>query len=525
MLEQKNRLLSLGDILKQSDIDFKQAAQHYQDFKNQHSHSKIQEQNTLQDIKNYQKQSQDLERKIYDIQNNRKIAETKMDSIAQRRILIERELTESTQILNKALDDLSKISGTDHLKEQAEALKLQVTQKRMSLSDARSLLETHRRSANERANRFKLLQKDLGGWQDRMTKANERIMDCEKRLSSIQKEQEQIADLPEKLKLKSENAKENITMAQARFDAAKNASEGLEGELSIITKTLREDTAESAKLRETKVRYEAYQEMSLLKEHDILQKIQDKKDSTPPELHPELEQYPDEHTPHISDIEDKLKQLTRERDALGAVNLIAHTQLTQIEEQSLTLINEKNDLLLAIKKLSTAIHDINKDGRMRMLKAFDIVNSNFKRLFQHLFSGGTAELQLIESDDPLEAGLEVAACPPGKKTNSLTLLSGGEQALTCMALIFAVFLTNPSPICVLDEVDAPLDDANVERYCNMIQEMTKMTDTRFLVITHHALTMARTDRLFGVTMAERGVSQLVSVDLQAAEKLLTDVMA
>jgi chromosome segregation protein len=174
----------------------------------------------------------------------------------------------------------------------------------------------------------------------------------------------------------------------------------------------------------------------------------------------------------------------------------------------------------AIRKLRLAIQNLNKEGRERLTAAFDVVNGHFKELFTTLFGGGAAELQLVESDDPLEAGLEILARPPGKKPQTMTLLSGGEQALTAMSLIFAVFLTNPSPICVLDEVDAPLDDANVERFCNLLDEMAKKTDTRFVTITHNPITMARMDRLFGVTMAERGVSQLVSVDLGAAEQMV-----
>ena len=184
------------------------------------------------------------------------------------------------------------------------------------------------------------------------------------------------------------------------------------------------------------------------------------------------------------------------------------------------LIKERDDLIQAINKLRGAISSLNREGRQRLLDAFDTVNTKFTELFTTLFGGGKAELQLIESDDPLEAGLEIIANPPGKKPTTLSLLSGGEQTLTAMSLIFAVFLTNPSPICVLDEVDAPLDDANVERFCDLLEEMRKKTDTRFVTITHNPITMARMDRLFGVTMLERGVSQLVSVNLQEAETLV-----
>ena len=216
-------------------------------------------------------------------------------------------------------------------------------------------------------------------------------------------------------------------------------------------------------------------------------------------------------------LEAKLERYRTERERLGAVNLRAEIEQTEIAEQRDTLVMERDDLIEAIRQLRNGISGLNKEGRERLLVAFDAVNAQFQTLFFHLFGGGTAELQLVESDDPLEAGLEILARPPGKKPQTMTLLSGGEQALTAMALIFAVFLTNPAPICVLDEVDAPLDDHNVERFCNLMDRMAADTDTRFVIITHNPMTMARMDRLFGVTMAERGVSQLVSVDLQTAE--------
>ena len=213
-------------------------------------------------------------------------------------------------------------------------------------------------------------------------------------------------------------------------------------------------------------------------------------------------------------------RLRRQRDALGSVNLRAEEDAREVAEERDALATEKDDLEQAIRKLRTGIASLNKEGRERLLAAFDEVNKNFSVLFKHLFGGGEANLVLVESDDPLEAGLEIMCQPPGKKLSTLSLLSGGEQTLTALSLIFAVFLANPSPICVLDEVDAPLDDANVTRFCDLLDEMTERTNTRFLIITHHAITMSRMDRLFGVTMAEQGVSQLVSVDLRQAEGMV-----
>jgi len=208
-----------------------------------------------------------------------------------------------------------------------------------------------------------------------------------------------------------------------------------------------------------------------------------------------------------------------DRERLGAVNLRAEEELREVEAQHTALTTERDDLVEAIKRLRQGIQSLNREARERLLTSFETVNEHFKRLFVELFGGGEAALHLIESDDPLEAGLEILAKPPGKKPATLSLLSGGEQALTALALIFAVFLTNPAPICVLDEVDAPLDDYNVERFCDLLDEMTRSTDTRFVIITHNPITMARMNRLYGVTMAERGVSQLVSVDLEGAVKL------
>ena len=212
--------------------------------------------------------------------------------------------------------------------------------------------------------------------------------------------------------------------------------------------------------------------------------------------------------------------LKRQRDALGAVNLRAEEDAKEVDAEYDAIGKERTDLEDAVKTLRTGIANLNREGRERLLTAYEQVNTNFGMLFKHLFGGGEANLIMVESEDPLEAGLEIMCQPPGKKLSTMSLLSGGEQTLTALALIFAVFLANPAPICVLDEVDAPLDDANVARFCEMLDEMGRRTDTRFLIITHHAITMARMDRLFGVTMREQGVSQLVSVDLQKAEAMV-----
>ena len=212
--------------------------------------------------------------------------------------------------------------------------------------------------------------------------------------------------------------------------------------------------------------------------------------------------------------------MTAERERIGPVNLVAERELAELDEIRTKGAEESEELTQAIHRLRGSIGNLNREGRVRLLEAYEHVDAHFRRLFTTLFDGGQAHLELVESDDPLEAGLEIMAQPPGKRLSTLTLLSGGEQALTAIALIFALFLTNPAPICVLDEVDAPLDDANVERFCDLLDRMTQETDTRYLIVTHNAVTMSRMHRLYGVTMIEKGVSRLVSVDLGGAETLL-----
>ena len=218
--------------------------------------------------------------------------------------------------------------------------------------------------------------------------------------------------------------------------------------------------------------------------------------------------------------QEKIIKIKKDREALGSVNLRADEETKKYEEEIKKMESDRDDLYSAIVKLKTSIDELNQRGRERMLEAFEKINRKFNDVYTKLFSGGSAKLELVDSDDPLEAGLEMLVSPPGKRLQSISLLSGGEQALTALSLIFAVFLVNPSPICVLDEVDAPLDDANVTRFCSLLDELTKITQTKFIIITHHALTMSKMHRLYGITMPEKGISQLVAVDLQKAEDLV-----
>ena len=278
------------------------------------------------------------------------------------------------------------------------------------------------------------------------------------------------------------------------------------------------DTA-LAESREQLVRAEGARDFATESRRVVQEQIAEKLDCTPDGLNAVADIEDASSLPDTDVLEDRVQRLIRERDNIGPVNLRAETEMEEVAARIISIEAEQEDLVAAIDKLRSAISRLNRQGREQLLSSFAAVNNHFKDLFKVLFGGGTAELQLTESDDPLEAGLEILAQPPGKRLQSLSLLSGGEQALTALAIIFAVFLTNPAPICVLDEVDAPLDDTNVARFCDLLRDIAGKTDTRFLVVTHHRMTMARMDRLFGVTMEQRGISKLVSVDLQTAERI------
>ena len=364
-----------------------------------------------------------------------------------------------------------------------------------------------------------MIRDERAAWAERTKNAEGHIETLEGRSREATEELEAMADLPAQWEERRGKLFSALSDAEERRKRAADALAEAEAKLAACDAAAREAQNVLSESRENRARIEARLEAARERLDEMTARIDEV-------LHCKPEQVLDQtglddaaKLPALEDVERKLEKLRAERERLGGVNLRAEEEAAELTEQLEGLITERDDLIKAIHRLRQGIASLNKEGRERLLAAFDTVNENFSRLFTHLFGGGKAELQLTESDDPLEAGLEIMARPPGKRTQVMSLLSGGEQALTAMSLIFAVFLTNPSPICVLDEVDAPLDDANVERFCNLLDEMTRTTDTRFLVITHHPFTMARMNRLFGVTMAERGVSQLVSVDLETAEQI------
>ncbi|TIL94121.1 MAG: chromosome segregation protein SMC [Mesorhizobium sp.] len=394
-----------------------------------------------------------------------------------------------------------------------------VARDRATLADARAVHEGLRREAEARSRRLDAIGAERRNWLERAENASTQIAALGERKAEAEAERERLADAPDEIDAKRRALLSQLAEAESLRQAAGDRLQEAENKQSELDKAATSAIQSLAEARETRVRAEERLTAADERRLEVEARIQETL-NTPPHLvirHTGLEA--DSPMPEMTEIERQLDRLKIERERLGAVNLRAEEEQKELSDRLETIVSEREDIIEAIRKLRQAIQSLNREGRERLLAAFDVVNGHFQRLFSHLFGGGTAELQLIESDDPLEAGLEILARPPGKKPQTMTLLSGGEQALTAMSLIFAVFLTNPAPICVLDEVDAPLDDHNVERFCNLMDEMAATTETRFVIITHNPITMARMNRLFGVTMAEQGVSQLVSVDLQAAEAL------
>ncbi len=367
--------------------------------------------------------------------------------------------------------------------------------------------------------RSQQVKKEISGWRHRLETAEKRSGELSERKASSEEELIEAQMAPEEIAEKREDLTVAIEDATERRSIAADALSEAETALRAVEQSERDAERTASEAREARARAEALTDAARETVTTAAERISDEMEQTPETLLESLAVSPDD-MPNSQTIEADVNRLKRQRDALGAVNLRAEEDAREVQEEHATLVTEKQDLEEAIRTLRSGIASLNSEGRERLLTAFEQVNSNFTMLFKHLFGGGEANLVLVESDDPLEAGLEIMCQPPGKKLSTLSLLSGGEQTLTAMALIFAVFLANPAPICVLDEVDAPLDDANVTRFCDLLDEMCRQTETRFLIITHHAVTMGRMDRLFGVTMQEQGVSQLVSVDLKAAETLV-----
>ncbi|MFC0217236.1 chromosome segregation protein SMC [Pseudochelatococcus lubricantis] len=404
--------------------------------------------------------------------------------------------------------------------EALEKARRYAAQIRAAHGESERALQGLQRDIGAQTRRRQAIAAESRAWEERRSRADSVLADVAERLSSARETLVDLTETAEDKAVRRNGLAAAVAEAQAALEQAANARRAAETALAAADESARAALDALASAREARARSQAMGEAARGRLADIIRQIADSVGVAPEALHAHAEHDPEAPLPESQEVDQRLIALRLDRERLGAVNLRAEAELDEAQGKRDGIGAEHDELVEAIRRLRQAIGNLNREGRERLMAAFDVVNGHFQSLFTSLFGGGTADLTLVDSDDPLEAGLEIYARPPGKKPQVLTLLSGGEQALTAIALIFAVFLTNPSPVCVLDEVDAPLDDSNVERYCELLRTMAGQTLTRFIVITHNPITMAAMDRLFGVTMAEKGVSQLVSVDLALAGQIL-----
>jgi chromosome segregation protein len=454
---------------------------------------------------------------------NRHAARKSALTEAHTRLAADRSEAEAAhESANAALDELPPSLETET---KLATVRTDIEGHRRFAAQVRAEAQALAREAELADRRVQAIVAERTEWQNRQQSAASQVATIEARVTEVTAERAELDNAPALFAEKRRALINEIESAEGARRVAADALQAAENVMAETDRAAKISLEALSSAREACARAEERMDGTKRRLADIEREIHDMLEVEPHAVVALAEIEPGAELPPLAEIEENLEKLRRDRERLGAVNLRAEEELREVETQHTALTTERDDLVEAIKRLRQGIQSLNREARERLLTSFETVNEHFKRLFTELFGGGEAALHLIESDDPLEAGLEIIAKPPGKKPQTLSLLSGGEQALTALALIFAVFLTNPSPICVLDEVDAPLDDHNVERFCNLLHEMTSSTETRFIIITHNPITMARMNRLFGVTMAERGVSQLVSVGLDDAVKILDQIVA
>ena len=444
--------------------------------------------------------------------------EAKIAGVADAKERTQESLLEAHTQLSETEDTMQALGGMESLEADLATAHKSATELRTRVSEAKTELISLEREHRARAERQAAIATECERWTTRSAGAHQQIATLEQRVAEASPEIERLAGLPAMVEQQRQKLMTELGKAEADRQAAADALAAAETAHREAAQALRTAQGAVSDEREGRARAEARLEAARTRRSDEARKIRDTLGCAPEACLGLVQLEPDAQLPPLDDADNQLVRLKADRERLGGVNLQADDDLTVMSEQYEGMNKEKVDVEEAIAKLRGGINQINAEGQTRLQAAFDAVDQHFRNLFTTLFGGGEARLEMIEGEDPLNGGLEIIAKPPGKKPATLSLLSGGEQSLTAMALIFAVFLTNPSPICVLDEVDAPLDDANVDRFCTLLEKMSADTATRFLVITHHPMTMSRMNRLFGVTMAEKGVSQLVSVDLETAQK-------
>jgi chromosome segregation protein len=445
--------------------------------------------------------------------------ELRRTGLAERAALTEADLAEASKAVAEAMAVAEALPDADATEAKVALLRGEAELRQAALAEVRAEAATYARAVSADRQRAEAARKEQEDWRARAAQAEAHEAEFAARIAEAETEAQRLAEAPdilgsqiETLTAESGAAAEAATAAAAHERAGEETLRGTEAKLA-------EAGEAQAAAREARAGAAARAEAQDSRRIEMA-RISGEKFECPPPLLPERAGFDAARIAEVPVESAQLERQMQERERIGPVNLVAESELNELEENRLSSQAEREELGVAIHRLRGSIGSLNREGRARLLTAFQEVDRHFRSLFTTLFEGGQAHLELVESDDPLEAGLEIMAQPPGKRLSTLTLLSGGEQALTAVALIFGLFLTNPAPICVLDEVDAPLDDANIERFCDLLDRMTGETDTRYLIVTHNAVTMSRMHRLFGVTMIEKGVSRLVSVDLGGAERLL-----
>ena len=387
-------------------------------------------------------------------------------------------------------------------------------------ADSYSKNQNIRRESVKRNERIQSIETETESWRNLLNKSEKMLNELESRKLKLIKKLDTLGNEPQTQAEKKGKISENLRISEDEKKENELIIDELDKEIYDLRQQLNLTKENSIEIRERKASSSATIDGLNNRKNDLLDRVQNELNLNENSILEFSNLEKEDEFPDAVTQEELLDKKKREREKLGSVNLRADEETSKYKEEIKKMEKDREDLVSAIIKLKESISELNRKGRERLLDAFEKVNRKFNDVYTKLFNGGSAKLELVDSDDPLDAGLDMLVSPPGKRLQSITLLSGGEQALTALSLIFAVFLTNPSPICVLDEVDAPLDDANVTRFCNLLDELTKITSTRFIIVTHHALTMSKMDRLYGVTMPEKGISQLVAVDLQKAESMV-----
>jgi chromosome segregation protein len=451
------------------------------------------------------------------IERTTRETESKLAAVAGARARAEQDRALAEKAQSELEKTLAEFAAADDPAPGLAEAQMQAEARRAALADARANISELERDKRLRAERIQAIGMERERWSTRSAGADQQIETLKSRLTETRSELETLADMPAQIAERRQKLLSALSDAERERQAAADVLAEADNALKAGVQALRATQAAVTEAREERARTEAKLEGARTRRQDVARHIREALDVTPEGCLEAAEIEAGAILPPLEDVERKFTALKSDRERLGGVNLQADDELQMLTAQVSSMGAERTDVEQAISKLRAAINQLNREAHKRLQDAFEQVDGHFRKLFTTLFGGGDARLEMVEGDDPLEGGLEIIAKPPGKKPVTLSLLSGGEQSLTALSLIFAVFLTNPSPICVLDEVDAPLDDANVDRFCRLLEAMVEETATRFLVITHHPMTMARVNKLFGVTMAEKGISQLVSVDLETAQ--------